>query len=89
MRALAQQRNATVAQVAIAWLLAKSSVTSVILGASKLNQLDDNLGATAVKLSDAEVTDLDKATTPPDVYPNWFNDRIAVDQAVAGIDAKR
>jgi aryl-alcohol dehydrogenase-like predicted oxidoreductase len=89
LRALAQQRNATVAQVAIAWLLAKSSVTSVILGASKLNQLDDNLAAPAVKLSDAEVADLDKATTPPDVYPNWFNDRIAVDQAVAGIDAKR
>ena len=68
--------------MAIAWLLAKPGVTSVILGASKLNQLEDNLGAIAVKLSEAEIAELDQATVLPEVYPNWFTDRIAVDQAL-------
>jgi aryl-alcohol dehydrogenase-like predicted oxidoreductase len=68
--------------------LAKSSVTSVILGASKLTQLEDNLGAVAVKLSEVEVAELDAATPLPEVYPNWFNDRIAVDQALAGVERR-
>jgi aryl-alcohol dehydrogenase-like predicted oxidoreductase len=85
MRKMADDRKASVAQIAIAWLLAKTTVSSVILGASKLNQLEDNLGAVAVELSAAEVAALDDATTPPEVYPNWFNDRIAVDQALAGV----
>jgi aryl-alcohol dehydrogenase-like predicted oxidoreductase len=78
MRKMAAERQATVAQVAIAWLLAKAGVSSVILGASKLTQLEDNLGAVAVQLSETEVAELDAVTTLPEVYPNWFNDRIAV-----------
>jgi aryl-alcohol dehydrogenase-like predicted oxidoreductase len=88
MRKMAAARKASVAQVALAWLLAKSSVTSVILGASKLTQLEDNLGAVAVKLSEVEVAELDAATPLPEVYPNWFNDRIAVDQALAGVERR-
>ena len=42
-------------QVALAWLLAKQPVTSVILGAAKLSQLEDNLGAVNVKLTAEEV----------------------------------
>jgi aryl-alcohol dehydrogenase-like predicted oxidoreductase len=80
LRTLAKARGATVAQVAIAWLLAKPAVSSVILGASKLHQLEDNLGAASVRLTSAEVADLDAATPLPPVYPNWFTDRIAVDQ---------
>jgi aryl-alcohol dehydrogenase-like predicted oxidoreductase len=83
MRQLASSHRASVAQIAIAWLLAKNAVSSVILGASKLHQLDDNLGAMDVKLSASEVADLDAATALPDVYPNWFTERIAVDQPLA------
>ncbi len=84
LRALAGQREASVAQVALAWLLAKSAVSSVILGASKLRQLDDNLGSVRVKLSAQEVSDLDAAAPLPEVYPNWFSDRISVDAPLVG-----
>jgi aryl-alcohol dehydrogenase-like predicted oxidoreductase len=76
LRKVAAGRGATVAQVAIAWLLAKNAVTSVLLGASKLSQLDDNLGAANLSLSAEEVAALDAATRPAPVYPFWFNDTL-------------
>jgi aryl-alcohol dehydrogenase-like predicted oxidoreductase len=79
MRAIAQPHGASVAQVAIAWLLARSAVTSVLIGATKAHQLADNLGAVDVKLSQADIAALDAATTPAAVYPNWFIDNL-VDQ---------
>src|SRR6185369_11409331 len=45
LREMANSRNASVAQIAIAWLLAKPAVSSVIIGASKTQQLEDNVGA--------------------------------------------
>ncbi len=83
MRGLAARHQATVAQVALAWLLAKPAVSSIVLGASKLSQLEDNLGADRVSLAPGEIAELDAATTPGEVYPNWFTDRIAVDQPLA------
>jgi aryl-alcohol dehydrogenase-like predicted oxidoreductase len=82
MRAIATAHEASVAQVAIAWLLAKKAVTAVLMGATKLSQLDDNLGAADVKLSDGEIAELDAATPLAPVYPNWFNANLA-DQPVA------
>jgi aryl-alcohol dehydrogenase-like predicted oxidoreductase len=76
MREMAAARGASVAQLAIAWLLAKPGVTSVILGASKPHQLADNLGAAAMTLSAEEVAALDALTTPEEVYPNWFMERL-------------
>jgi aryl-alcohol dehydrogenase-like predicted oxidoreductase len=82
MRAIADARGASVAQVAIAWLLARSSVSSVLLGATKLAQLDDNLKAAELDLSAGEIAQLDTATVLSPVYPNWFIERMT-DQAVA------
>jgi aryl-alcohol dehydrogenase-like predicted oxidoreductase len=65
--ATAQQRNATNAQVAIAWLLAKQVVSSVILGARTIAQLEENLGATDVTLD--EVKALDEVSLPDWGYP--------------------
>jgi aryl-alcohol dehydrogenase-like predicted oxidoreductase len=73
MRVITELRQASVAQIALAWLLAKPVVSSVIVGASKLSQLEDNLKAVDVKLSDAEIAELDAATAPTPLYPNWFN----------------
>jgi aryl-alcohol dehydrogenase-like predicted oxidoreductase len=73
MREVASRHSASVAQIAIAWLLAKPVVDSVIVGASKLHQLEDNLKAIEIKLSDAEVAELDAITAPTPLYPNWFN----------------
>lgn len=72
MRGIAGRHGATVAQVALAWLLAKPYVTSILLGASKLPQLEDNLGAERVSLSAEELAELDRETAPVTMYPNWF-----------------
>lgn len=75
MRAMAANHKATVAQLALAWLLAKDYVSVILLGASNVRQLDDNLGALEVKLSGAELKELDELTKPASVYPNWFQER--------------
>lgn len=82
LRKIADEHGASVAQTALAWLLAKRDVTSLLIGASKLQQLDDNLGAANLTLSDAELAELDAATAPSPVYPNWFIDRLQ-DQVTA------
>jgi aryl-alcohol dehydrogenase-like predicted oxidoreductase len=82
MRIIARSHGSTVVQVALAWLLAKDAVTSVILGAAKPDQLKDNLGAIAVKLTAEEVASLDSATALAPVYPNWFNHKMS-DRLVA------
>ena len=73
MRDIAERHGASVAQIAIAWLLAKPVVSSVIVGASKPHQLKDNLKAADVKLNDLEVAELDAITAPTPLYPSWFN----------------
>jgi aryl-alcohol dehydrogenase-like predicted oxidoreductase len=82
MRVMAENHHATVSQIALAWLLAKSYVTTILLGASKVSQLEDNLGALGVKLSAQEISDMDAATAPAPIYPNWFHQRTL--DAVAG-----
>lgn len=84
MRTIAGERGVTVAQVAIAWLLAKQPVTSVMLGATKIAQLDDNLGAVAVQLSDEDLARLDAATTIAPVYPtsHWIEPDGRVERAL-------
>ena len=83
MRAIAAVHDASVAQVAIAWLLARQGVTSVIVGSTKLSQLEDNLQAVAVTLTCDQIAELDTATALAPVYPNFFTDNIAMDRPVA------
>jgi aryl-alcohol dehydrogenase-like predicted oxidoreductase len=85
VRTVAATHNASVAQVAIAWLLAKDAVSSVLLGASKPAQLADNLGAADLRLSDDEIGKLDAATVPAAVYPNWFIDGRVDQPAMAAV----
>ncbi len=73
MRGIAAEHGASVAQVALAWLLARPAVSSVILGASKRSQLDDNLSAAGVRLTDAEIAELGRMTQIAPAYPNWFS----------------
>jgi aryl-alcohol dehydrogenase-like predicted oxidoreductase len=86
MREVAARHEASVAQIAIAWLLAKPIVSSVIVGASKPHQLEDNLKAADVKLSDAEVAELDAITAPTPLYPNWFNANLVDQKQKAAIE---
>jgi aryl-alcohol dehydrogenase-like predicted oxidoreductase len=66
---VAKERSATTPQVALAWLRAQPMVTSVILGARTLSQLEDNLGAADLELSAEEITKLNQASVPPELYP--------------------
>jgi aryl-alcohol dehydrogenase-like predicted oxidoreductase len=75
MRPLAEKRNVSVAQIALAWLLHQKAVTSVIIGAKRLDQLDDNLAATAVTLDEHELAALDGVSALPREYPGWMLER--------------
>ncbi|VTU38383.1 aldo/keto reductase [Variovorax sp. RA8] len=75
MRAIAEAKKVSVAQVALAWLLHQPVVTSVIIGAKRVDQLDDNIAATAVKLSGEELAQLDKVSALPAEYPGWMLER--------------
>ncbi len=70
VRKIAEQRGSSMGQIAIAWVLARPAVTSVLLGARTLNQLNDNLAAAGMPLSADEMHLLDEASEPdtPD-YP--------------------
>jgi aryl-alcohol dehydrogenase-like predicted oxidoreductase len=76
MREAASARGASVAQVALAWLLSKPFVSSIIVGATKLHQLEDNLKAVEVELSQEELNELDRMTAPAPLYPHWFNNNL-------------
>lgn len=69
---IAKERNGSAAQVALAWLLAQPGVTSIIIGANKMSQLEDNLKAPDIELSVAEVETLSATTAPRAQYPQWM-----------------
>jgi aryl-alcohol dehydrogenase-like predicted oxidoreductase len=70
VREVAEGRGVSMAQVALAWLVDRPAVTSVILGARTLEQLDDNLGAAGLHLTSEETARLDAASDPsPADYP--------------------
>jgi aryl-alcohol dehydrogenase-like predicted oxidoreductase len=64
VRSVAKQRDASMAQVALAWLVDRPAVSSVILGARTVEQLEDNLGAADLHLSSAQRELLDAASDP-------------------------
>lgn len=85
LRRIGQARNASPAQLSIAWLLAKRTVSSVLIGANKIAQLEDNLAAAELQLSEEEVARLDALTAPPIPYPNWFTARVQDPQVMNGL----
>ena len=72
MREVATTHEVSVAQIAIAWLLHQPAVTSVIIGAKRLAQLDDNLGSVDVTLTDAELERLNTVSALTVEYPGWM-----------------
>jgi aryl-alcohol dehydrogenase-like predicted oxidoreductase len=73
MQKIADARGRSIAQVALAWVLANEAVTSVIIGARNLQQLDDNLGAVELELSEEELASLDEVSQIPLAYPGWMD----------------
>jgi aryl-alcohol dehydrogenase-like predicted oxidoreductase len=75
MAEIGSQHGSSVAQVALAWLLKKPHVTSVIVGAKKHEQLLDNIAATKLALTDAEMDRLDTISNLTQEYPGWMVER--------------
>ncbi|OJY17798.1 aldo/keto reductase [Pandoraea sp. 64-18] len=75
MRGIAAEKGVSVAQIALAWLLAQPVVSTVIIGAKRTDQLDDNIAATRVTLSARELSAIDGASALPSEYPGWMLSR--------------
>ncbi len=72
MRLIAAAHGVSVPQVALAWLLGRPQVSTVIVGAKTPAQLEDNLGAGKVRLSADDLKTLDEVSTLPPEYPGWM-----------------
>jgi len=71
MAPIAKAHDCSAARVALAWLLVKPAVTSVIVGAKRLDQLQDNLAAIELTLTPDELRRLDEVSALPPEYPGW------------------
>ena len=63
------------ANIALAWLLHQNWVTTVIIGAKTMDQLEDNLNVINIELNTSELRKLDEVSTLPPEYPQWMIDR--------------
>jgi aryl-alcohol dehydrogenase-like predicted oxidoreductase len=77
---VAEDRGVSAAQVALAWLLGRAGVASVIVGARTDEQLADNLKAAKLELTEEERQRLDEVSAPPLIYPFWHQAKTASDR---------
>jgi len=77
---IADSRGVSAAQVSLAWLLGRPGVASVIVGARTEEQLEDNLKAADLELSEDERRRLDEVSAPPLIYPHWHQLKTASDR---------
>lgn len=75
MKPIAKARGVSVARIALAWLLHQRAVSSVIVGAKRVEQLADNIAATEIDLTADELAKLDEASRLPAEYPGWMLER--------------
>lgn len=72
MQQIATKKRVSCAQIALAWLLHQQAVTSVIIGANRIDQLEDNLKACEVILTEDELKRLNQVSELPIEYPGWM-----------------
>jgi aryl-alcohol dehydrogenase-like predicted oxidoreductase len=84
---IAQEHDATIAQVALNWVLRKQGVTSAIVGARTEEQLRDNLEAASWKMTEEEVRRLDEVSATPPIYPYWHQRRFNSERVPQSIGA--
>jgi aryl-alcohol dehydrogenase-like predicted oxidoreductase len=72
LKEVADRHDASMARVALSWVLARPAVSSVIVAARKVDQLEDNIRAVDLRLSDEDVQLLDAASDPGTPYPKWM-----------------
>ena len=72
LRRIAEKHGRTPAQVAIAWLLKQPVVSTVLVGAKRIDQLRENVEATKISLDAADMSSLDIVSRLPVEYPGWL-----------------
>ncbi|GAA3192019.1 aldo/keto reductase [Actinocorallia longicatena] len=77
---IAEERGASPAQVALAWLLSRPAVTSLVIGARTDGQLAENLGAADLVLTSGELDRLTALSAPALLYPYWHQAKLAADR---------
>ncbi len=77
---IGEAHGVSAAQVALAWLLGRPAITSVVIGARTDEQLADNLAAADLQLSAGERERLDEVSAPPLLYPYWHQAKTAADR---------
>jgi len=80
MDPIAQSKNTSVAQIALSWLLHQPAVSSVIIGAKNNDQLEDNLKAVDIVLTEEELQRLNDVSKLTPEYPGWMLQRQSVDR---------
>ena len=75
-----EAHGVSAARVSLAWLLGRPGITSLIVGATKLSQLEDNLAAVDLELSDEEVARIEEVSRPVLHYPYWHQNKTAADR---------
>ena len=80
LKPMAESKGASVAQLALAWLLHQPAVTSVIIGANKTEQLEDNLKSIDVTFTVEELKKIDEVSKLPAEYPGWMLERTGGDR---------
>lgn len=78
LRFIADELDTTPAAVALAWLLRRPEVTSVLVGASSVKQLDANLAAANLEIDDDLAGDLDDVSTIAPIYPRWWDEAMGL-----------
>ena len=70
----------SVAQVSLAWTLSRPAISTLVVGGLNENQFRDNIAATILKLSEAELSRLNLVSRPPYIYPYWHQHNFAADR---------
>jgi diketogulonate reductase-like aldo/keto reductase len=75
---IAEARGATPAQVALAWLLTRPAISSLVVGGRTESQFTENFGAVSMTLARDELTKLDDVSRLPLIYPYWHQHNFAL-----------
>lgn len=75
MEEIADDHDATVAEIALAWVRLQGGITSTIIGAKNMEQLTSNINSANIDLTNEELQKLDEISATPDRYPFWMVDR--------------
>jgi len=79
---IGKQHNVSAAQIALAWVRLQKGITSTIIGAKNVDQLNDNIKSTGLELSADELKRIDEVSALPKEYPGWMVERQSADRDI-------